>query len=133
MTIGSWFRAVGHSISHLATGIVHFASTAVNKVAGAGKYVFDGGVWLVKTINNDVSTTIGTAAHEAGGAVKGVASSLAFPLAIGAAALGECSCSSSNNERAPQQRGRRDQSPDIIILTAPFCDRYYNALQTTLL
>ena len=88
MTIGSWFRAVGHSISHLATGIVHFASTAVNKVAGAGKYVFDGSVNLVKTISHDAITTIGTVAHEAGGAVKGVASSLALPLAIGAAAIG---------------------------------------------
>ena len=86
MTIGSWFRAVGHSISHIATGIVHFASTAVNTVAGAGKYVFDSSVSLVKTISP--STTIRTVAHEASGAVKSVGSSLALPLAIGAAALG---------------------------------------------
>ena len=88
MTIGSWFRAVGHSISHIATGIVHFASTSINKVAGAGKYVFDTSVNLVKTVSHDASTTIGTVAHEAGGAVKGVASSLALPIAVGVAALG---------------------------------------------
>ena len=71
-------------ISHIATGIVHFASTAVNKVAGAGKYVLD---TSVKTVSHDASTTIGTVAHEASGAVKGVASSLALPIAVGVAAL----------------------------------------------
>ena len=87
MTLGSWFRAVGHSISHLATGIYHAAGVAVDKVAGAGKYVFDHTVSLVTTVSHDASTTIGTVAHEAGGAVKGVASSLAMPLAIGAAGV----------------------------------------------
>ena len=88
MTLGSWFRAVGHSISHLATGIYHAAGVAVDKVAGAGKYVFDHTVSLVTTVSHDASTTIGTVAHEAGGAVKGVASSLALPIAVGIAALG---------------------------------------------
>ena len=87
MTIGSWFRAVGQSISHAAVGIYHAAGVAVNKVAGAGKYVFDHTVSLVTTVSHDASTTIGTVAHEAGGAVKGVASSLAMPLAIGAAGV----------------------------------------------
>ena len=79
---------MGQSISHAAVGIYHAAGVAVNKVAGAGKYVFDHTVSLVTTVSHDASTTIGTVAHEAGGAVKGVASSLAMPLAIGAAALG---------------------------------------------
>ena len=88
MTIGSWFRAVGQSISHAAVGIYHAAGTAVDKVAGAGKYVFDHTVSLVGTVSHDASATIGTVAHEAGGAIKSVGSSLAMPLAIGAAAIG---------------------------------------------
>ena len=88
MTLGSWFRAVGHSISHLATGVYHAAGTAVDKIGGAGKYVFDHTVSLVGTVSHDASTTIGTVAHEAGGAIKSVGSSLAMPLAIGAAAIG---------------------------------------------
>ena len=91
MTIGSWFRAVGQIISHAAVGVYHAAGTAVDKIAGAGKYVFDTSVNLVKTVSHDTVTTIGTVAHEASGAVKGVASSLALPLAIGAAAIGESS------------------------------------------
>ena len=78
---------MGQSISHAAVGIYHAAGVAVNKVAGAGKYVFDHTVSLVTTVSHDASTTIGTVAHEAGGAVKGVASSLAMPLAIGAAGV----------------------------------------------
>ena len=88
MTFGSFFRSIGHSISHLATGVVHFATAAVNKVAGVATHVFDGGVSLVKTISHDASTAIATVAHEAGSAVKSVGSSLALPLAIGAAAIG---------------------------------------------
>ena len=88
MTIGSWFRAVGQSISHAAVGIYHAAGTAINKVAGAGIYIIDRGVSLVTTVSHDSSSTIGTVAHEAGGAIKSVGSSLAMPLAIGAAAAG---------------------------------------------
>ena len=88
MTFGSFFRSIGQSISHAAVGVYHAASAAVDKIAGAGKYVFDTSVSLVKTVSHDTVTTIGTVAHEAGGAVKGVASSLALPLAIGAAAIG---------------------------------------------
>ena len=88
MTFSSWFRAVGQSISHAAVGIYHAAGVAVDKVAGAGKYIFDHTVSLVKVVSHDASTTIGTVAHSAEGAVKGVASSLALPLAIGAAAIG---------------------------------------------
>ena len=88
MTIGSWFRAVGQSISHAAVGVYHAASAAVDKVAGAGKYVFDHTVSLVKVVSHDASTTIGSVANSAEGAVKGVASSLALPIGIGAAAIG---------------------------------------------
>jgi hypothetical protein len=45
-------------------------------------------VSLVKVVSHDASTTIGSVASSAEGAVKGVASSLALPLAIGAAAIG---------------------------------------------
>ena len=79
---------MGQSISHLATGIYHAAGTAVDKVAGAGKYVFDHTVSLVKVVSHDASTTIGSVAQSAEGAVKGVASSLALPIAVGVAALG---------------------------------------------
>ena len=88
MTIGSWFRAVGQSIAHAAVGVYHAAGTAVDKVAGAGKYVFDHTVSLVTTVSHDASSTIGTVAKEAGSAISSVGSSLAMPLAIGAAALG---------------------------------------------
>ena len=88
MTFGSFFRSIGQSISHAATGIYHAASAAVDKVAGAGKYVFDHTVSLVKVVSHDASTTIGTVANSAEGAVKGVASSLALPIAVGVAALG---------------------------------------------
>ena len=88
MTIGSWFRAVGQNIAHAAVGVYHAAGTAVDKIGGAGKYVFDHTVSLVKTVSHDASTTIGSVAQSAEGAVKGVASSLALPLAIGAAAIG---------------------------------------------
>ena len=88
MTISSWFRAVVQSISHAAVGIYHAAGTAVDKVAGAGKYVFDHTVSLVTTVSHDASSTIGTVAKEAGSAISSVGSSLAMPLAIGAAALG---------------------------------------------
>ena len=57
-------------------------------MAAGGKYVFDHTVSLVKTVSHDASTTIGSVAQSAEGAVKGVASSLALPLAIGAAAIG---------------------------------------------
>ena len=80
MTFGSWFRAVGQSINHLSVGIGHFATAAVNKVAGVATHVFDGGVSL--------GTAIGTVAHKAGGAVKGVASSLSLPIDTGVDALG---------------------------------------------
>ena len=88
MTIGSWFRAVGQSISHAAVGIYHAAGTAVDKVAGAGKYILDRGVSLVGTVSHDASTTISSVANSAEGAVKGVASSLALPIAVGIAAIG---------------------------------------------
>ena len=88
MTFGSFFRSIGQSISHAAVGIYHAAGTAIDKVAGAGKYIIDRGVSLVGTVSHDASTTIGTVAHEASGAVKGVASSLALPVAVGIAALG---------------------------------------------
>ena len=88
MTFGSFFRSIGQSISHLAIGVYHAAGTAVDKVAGAGKYIIDHGMSLVKTVSHDASTTISSVANSAEGAVKGVASSLALPLAIGAAALG---------------------------------------------
>ena len=87
MTFGSFFRSIGQSISHAAVGIYHAASEAVNKIAGAGKYVFDTSVNLVKVVSHDAVTTIGSVAHEAGGAVKSVGSSLALPLAIGAAGI----------------------------------------------
>ena len=88
MTFGSFFRSIGQSISHAAVGVYHAASAAVDKVAGAGKYVFDHTVSLVKVVSHDASTTIGTVANSAEGAVKGVASSLALPIAVGVAALG---------------------------------------------
>ena len=88
MTFGSFFRSIGQSISHAAVGIYHAAGTAIDKVAGAGKYIIDRGVSLVGTVSHDASTTIGTVAHEAGGAIKSAGSSLAMPLAIGAAAIG---------------------------------------------
>ena len=88
MTFGSFFRSIGQSIAHAAVGVYHAAGTAIDKVAGAGKYIFDHTVSLVGTVSHDASTTIGTVAHEAGGAVKGVASSLALPIAVGIAALG---------------------------------------------
>ena len=88
MGFGSWFRAVGQSISHAAVGVYHAADVAVDKIAGAGKYVFDHSLSLVKTVSHDASTTIGTVASSAEGAVKGVASSLALPVAVGVAALG---------------------------------------------
>ena len=88
MTFGSFFRSIGQSIAHAAVGVYHAAGTAVDKIAGAGKYIIDHGVSLVTTVSHDASTTIGTVAHEAGGAIKNVGSSLAMPLAIGAAALG---------------------------------------------
>ena len=87
MTFGSFFRSIGQSIAHAAVGVYHAASAAVDKVAGAGKYVFDQTVSLVKVVSHDASTTIGTVEHSAEGAVKGVASSLAMPLAIGAAGV----------------------------------------------
>ena len=80
MTIGSWFRAVGQSISHLAVGVYHAAGVGLDKVAGAGKYVFDHSLSLVKTVSHDASTTIGSVATSSEGAVKGVASSLAMPI-----------------------------------------------------
>ena len=88
MTFGSWFRAVGQSIAHAAVGVYHAAGTAVDKIGGAGKYVFDHTVSLVTTVSHDASSTIGTVAKEAGSAISSVGSSLAMPLAIGAAALG---------------------------------------------
>ena len=88
MTVSSWFRTVDQSIAHAAVGVYHAAGTAVDKIGGAGKYVFDHTVSLVKTVSHDASTTIGSVAQSAEGAVKGVASSLALPLAIGAAAIG---------------------------------------------
>jgi hypothetical protein len=88
MTFGSFFRSIGQSISHAAVGIYHAAGTAIDKISGAGKYIIDRGVSLVTTVSHDASTTIGTVAHEASGAVKGVASSLALPLAVGIAAIG---------------------------------------------
>ena len=69
-------------------GVYHAAGVAVDKVAGAGKYIIDRGVSLVGTVSHDASTTIGTVTKEAGSAVSSVGSSLAMPLAIGAAALG---------------------------------------------
>ena len=88
MTVSSWFRAVGQSISHAAVGIYHAAGTAVDKVAGAGKYILDRGVSLVGTVSHDASTTISSVANSAEGAVKGVASSLAMPIALAAGAVG---------------------------------------------
>ena len=88
MTFGSFFRSIGQGISHLAIGVYHAAGVAVDKVAGAGKYVFDHTVSLVTTVSHDASSTIGTVAKEAGSAISSVGSSLAMPLAIGAAALG---------------------------------------------
>ena len=88
MTIGSWFRAVGQSIAHAAVGVYHAAGTAVDKVAGAGRYIIDRAAGLVTTVSHDASSTIGTVAKEAGSAISSVGSSLAMPLAIGAAALG---------------------------------------------
>ena len=88
MTFGSFFRSIGQGISHLATGVYHAAGVAVDKVSGAGKYIFDHTISLVKVVSHDASTTIGSVAQSAEGAVKGVASSLALPLAIGAAAIG---------------------------------------------
>ena len=88
MTFGSFFRSIGQSIAHAAVGVYHAAGTAVDKVAGAGKYVFDHTVSLVTTVSHDASSTIGTVAKEAGSAISSVGSSLAMPLAIGAAALG---------------------------------------------
>ena len=72
----------------MAIGVYHAAGVAVDKVAGAGKYIIDRGVSLVGTVSHDASTTIGSVAQSAEGAVKGVASSLALPLTIGIAAIG---------------------------------------------
>ena len=88
MTFGSFFRSIGQSIAHAAVGVYHAAGVAVDKVAGAGRYIIDRGVSLVGTVSHDASTTISSVANSAEGAVKGVASSLSMPLAIGAAALG---------------------------------------------
>ena len=99
MTISSWFRAVGQTIAHAAVGVYHAAGVAVDKVAGAGKYVFDHSLSLVKTVSHDASTTIGSVAQSAEGAVKGVASSLALPIAV---LWGQCSYLSSDKAaRAP--------------------------------
>ena len=68
----NWFRTVGRDIEHAATGVVHFAT-----------HVVDEGFSTVKALGNDVVSV----AHEASGAVKSVGSSLAFPLAIGAAGI----------------------------------------------
>ena len=87
MTFGSFFRSIGQGISHLTTGVYHAAGAAVDKIGGAGKYVFDHTVSLVGTVSHDASTAVGTVAHEASGDVKSVGSSLALPLAIGAAVI----------------------------------------------
>ena len=68
----NWFRTVGRSIEDPATGVVHFAT-----------HVVDEGFSTAKALGNDV---VGVA-HEASGAVKRVSSSLAFPLALGAAGI----------------------------------------------
>ena len=68
----NWFRTVGRDISHAATGVVHFAT-----------HVVDEGFSTVKALGNDVVSV----AHSAAGAAKGVASSLALPLALGAAGI----------------------------------------------
>ena len=69
----NWFRTVGRDIEHAATGVVHFAT-----------HVVDEGFSTVKALGNDV---VGIA-HEASGAVKGVASSLAMPIALAIGGIG---------------------------------------------
>ena len=69
----NWFRSVGRSVSHLATGIVH-----------EGEHIIDQGFSTVKALGNDVVSV----AHEASGAVKGVASSLALPIALAIGGIG---------------------------------------------
>ena len=72
MTWKSFWRSVGHDVEHLATGISKFATHAVDEAAS-----------VVKVLGNDAVKI----SHEAGGAVSCVGSSLAFPLAIGAAGI----------------------------------------------
>ena len=68
----NWFRSVGRSVSHLATGIVHEA-----------EHIVDQGFSTVRALGTDVVSV----AHEASGAVKSVGNSLALPLALRAAGI----------------------------------------------
>ena len=69
----NWFRSVGRSIEHAAVGVSHFAT-----------HIVDEGFSTVKALGNDVVSV----AHSAEGAAKGVASSLAMPIALAAAGIG---------------------------------------------
>ena len=69
----AFWRSVGRSVSHLATGIVH-----------EGEHIIDEGFSTVKALGTDVVSV----AHEASGAVKGVASSLALPIALAIGGIG---------------------------------------------
>ena len=72
MTWKSFWRSVGHDIEHAATGVASFATHVVDKTAS-----------VVESLGGDVVKV----SHEASGAVSSVGSSLAFPLAIGAAGI----------------------------------------------
>ena len=69
----SFWRSIGRSVSHLATGIVN-----------EGEHIIDQGFATVRALGTDV---VGVA-HEASGAVKGVASSLAMPIALAIGGIG---------------------------------------------
>ena len=73
MTFASWFKTLGRNIEHAAVGIVHEAG-----------HIVDEGFSTVKALGNDVVEV----AHSAEGAVTGVASSLAMPIALAAAGIG---------------------------------------------
>ena len=63
----AFWRSIGRSVSHLATGIVH-----------ESEHIIDQGFSTVKALGNDVVKV----AHEGSTAVTGVASSLAMPIAL---------------------------------------------------
>ena len=72
MTWRSFWRSVGHDIEHAATGVASFATHVVDKSSE-----------VVESLGGDAVKV----AHEGSTAVSSVGSSLAVPLAIGAAGL----------------------------------------------
>ena len=76
MTWSSFWHSVGRDIEHAATGTAHFAT-----------HVVDEGFSTIRALGGDASTAVVGVSTAAEGAVKGAASSLSMPLAIGAAGL----------------------------------------------